>query len=362
MDLKVYTIDELKTRLDDPVYNQSGIAPLSPLRVKSYLTNPRARKHDPVLFEMHHNGLLIAYRTLLPDTFFTSAGEPHQFAWLSGNYVKSEFRRQGLSTRLFQEVENHWEGRIMYTNYAPVSKAVYDKTGRFKLLFRREGTRFYLRSAAGELLGKRLSVPAILNLTDSLINKISEKRLQRFQASVQKQYPVEQIDNFDQELITLFTQIQKDSLFRRDSTIFRWIIDHPWVASKPTEQVPYHFSYKTGYFENRLMKYVDSDKDITGFAWLLLHNRKMSVPYLFSGDDSFYNLVARDVLLSMIQHGSAYITIRHPSFLVAMQKLRKWFLSARDMPQLIFVHKKIAGLVPDSGTIHDGDGDVVFTG
>jgi hypothetical protein len=64
----------------------------------------------------------------------------------------------------------------------------------------------------------------------------------------------------------------------------------------------------------------------------------------------------------MINHGSAYITIRNPGLLEAMQKYRKWFLSARDMPQLIFVHEKIAGMVPDSGLIHDGDGDVIFTG
>jgi hypothetical protein len=32
------------------------------------------------------------------------------------------------------------------------------------------------------------------------------------------------------------------------------------------------------------------------------------------------------------------------------------------MPQVIFVHNNLAPQVPDKRIIHDGDGDVVFTG
>jgi len=32
------------------------------------------------------------------------------------------------------------------------------------------------------------------------------------------------------------------------------------------------------------------------------------------------------------------------------------------MPQLIFAHEKLAGLIPDNPVIHDGDGDVMFVG
>jgi hypothetical protein len=32
------------------------------------------------------------------------------------------------------------------------------------------------------------------------------------------------------------------------------------------------------------------------------------------------------------------------------------------MPQLLFAHEKIASEIPSGLLIHDGDGDVVFTG
>jgi len=32
------------------------------------------------------------------------------------------------------------------------------------------------------------------------------------------------------------------------------------------------------------------------------------------------------------------------------------------MPQLIFAHNSLISLIPDQPLIHDGDGDVMFTG
>jgi hypothetical protein len=32
------------------------------------------------------------------------------------------------------------------------------------------------------------------------------------------------------------------------------------------------------------------------------------------------------------------------------------------MPQLIFAHQDLAGLLPERRVIHDGDGDAMFTG
>ena len=63
-----------------------------------------------------------------------------RFAWLSGNCVDPEFRRKGFSTRLLQQAEALWDGRLMYTNYAPASKAVYDRTGQFPLLLKERET------------------------------------------------------------------------------------------------------------------------------------------------------------------------------------------------------------------------------
>jgi hypothetical protein len=39
------------------------------------------------------------------------------------------------STELFKAVEEAWKGKLMYTNYAPASKAVYDQVGGLHPVF-----------------------------------------------------------------------------------------------------------------------------------------------------------------------------------------------------------------------------------
>jgi len=46
----------------------------------------------------------------------------------------------------------------------------------------------------------------------------------------------------------------------------------------------------------------------------------------------------------------------------SMMAYKKIFLSVRQMPQLIFAHQDIFDLIPEKPLIHDGDGDVMFTG
>ena len=64
----------------------------------------------------------------------------------------------------------------------------------------------------------------------------------------------------------------------------------------------------------------------------------------------------------MIENGCTYTTIRYPELTARLMAHQKAFLSVRNMPQLIFAHEKLASLIPEGSLIHDGDGDVMFTG
>ena len=114
MDLISYTLEDLKSHQFKAFSGDKTVVPFSPLRLTSYLQNPRAEKRDHVLFEMRHKERLIAYRTLLPDCFFDHSGNPHRFAWLSGNYVDPEYRRQGISTRLLQLADFSWPAQDLH--------------------------------------------------------------------------------------------------------------------------------------------------------------------------------------------------------------------------------------------------------
>lgn len=360
MELRVYSLNELESHILADFPNPEHPCPLSPLRLQSYLKNPRAEQNDPVLFELWQKDRLVAYRSLLPDCYFDPHGNPQRFAWLSGNWVDPEFRRRGFSTKLLQEVEARWESRLMYTNYAPASKAVYDRTGHFPLLLEKNGKRFYLRAAAEELLGDRLGGQELLRFGDHAVNMLLERKLRKFESKNENLCRIERVTILDQGIREMIKRRQEQSLFRRDGDVFNWILDFPWVREEKKDTQDYHFSYKSDRFENLLLVFTLPDGS-KGLLWLLLHNQALSVPYLFAESDLLYPVMARSLIQTMIAKNSAYTTIRHPLLAGHLSAHKNLFLSIRNMPQLIFAHKKIIQQVPRDMEIQDGDGDVVFT-
>ncbi len=362
MDLKSYTLEELKPYLYTLYSNPESLVPVSPLRLQSYLKNPRAKHSDPVLYEMRQEGEVIAYRTLLPDCFYDRNGNPQRFAWLSGNWVRPDMRRQGISTRLLDMAEEQWEGKLMYTNYAPDSKALYDRTGRFRMIANREGKRFYLRSASEDLLGNRLGSRPLLRTVDRMVNRLREWRIEKYRFPQECPCEVKQINDFITQLSELVKRLQQESLFRRDREIFEWALEYPWVTEQACDPVNYHFSYRANRFENLLFQFTHPDGKMRGVLWLIIHNNVLSAPYLFAGDKALHSCMAETIVRTMIAKGCTHTTIRNPELLEKLMAHKKIFLSVRKIPQLIFAHEKLADLIPDNPLIHDGDGDVMFTG
>lgn len=362
MDLRSYTLEELEKYLT-PLFSTPGsTVPLSPLRLQSYLTNPRADAKDVVLFEMIDNNQVVGYRTLLPDLYFDHKGVPQGFAWLSGNWVHPEKRRMGISTLLLQEAEKKWDSRLMYTNYAPDSKALYDNTGHFPIIAKREGRRYYLRSNSEELLGKRMKAPALLRIGDQLINQMREQNLKTLPLPEHEKISVKAINKPGEELTELISRVQQKSLFRRDLTIINWALDQPWVSVKKTEKLDYQFSYGATSFENLLFEFRHQDSGSAGLLWLIEHNRTMTVPYLFSEDSEITAAMVSTLLKTMIEKGCTHTTIRLAELNQELNAYRKLFLTSKEMPQYIFAHKTLADSIPGSAILHDGDGDVLFTG
>ena len=362
MDLKSYTLEELEPHLRPLFSDAEYTVPLSPLRLTSYLKNPRAEATDAVLFELRQEGELLAYRTLLPDCFFDRDGLPNRFAWLSGNWVRPDKRRQGLSTRLLEIAEEHWQGRLMYTNYAPASKALYDHTGRFAVMANREGKRFYLRSATEELLGKRLGSGKLLHFADQVVNQLRGGNVEKFKLREQGSCMVERIPNFDGSYSEIVNIIQKENLFRRDSHIFNWALENPWVTQKTSPALLYQFSYQARRFENILYHFRCNDTGKEALVWIVLHNRVLSVPYFFAEENHMHPCMARTILLTMIDSDCTHTTLRNPELIKSLSQFKRIFLSTRKMPQLIFAHEKLQDLLPEKPVFQDGDGDVVFTG
>jgi len=249
----------------------------------------------------------------------------------------------------------------MYTNYAPASKAVYDRTGQFPLLAKRDGKRFYLRAAAEDLLGERLGARELLRLGDKSVNKLREHGLRRFKPVENLECKVERVSVLNQVLEELIVRVQESSLFQRTPEIFNWVLQHPWLTEENRASLNYHFSYQANRFENILFIFTLPDQSI-GLLWLLIHNRSMSAPYVFCESDQIYPFMARTLTHQMISSDCAHATIRNPVLTKALMAFKNRFLFIRPMPQLVFAHRTMTDQIPGNMEIQDGDGDVVFTG
>jgi hypothetical protein len=250
----------------------------------------------------------------------------------------------------------------MYTNYAPASKAVYDRSGSFREVFQKTGRRFYLRAATEELLGKRIGGRPFLRSLDGIINQFRERKLERVRQDTSSGCSIEMVDGFDEEARKLISGIQKESLFGRGVEIFDWAISYPWITDKEAPPIDYHFSYLARRFENMLLKFRQTDTGSMGLLWIVLHNQVLSIPYVFAGNASLYPHMSKYILRTMIDSGVKHATLRNQELSNGLLQNKGPFLLTRNMPQHIFAHVKLADQIPLEKKLHDGDGDVMFTG
>ncbi|MEX2428057.1 MAG: GNAT family N-acetyltransferase [Bacteroidales bacterium] len=361
MTINIYTIAELHDYIASDSYLHSDIVPVSPERVYSYTNNPRADQQMPVLFTLTENDRLLAYRTVLPDCFLNGS-ERTAFAWLSGNFVAPEQRRKGLSTRLFKAVEEAWNGQLMYTNYAPASKAVYDSSGAFTQIKERPGKRYYMRSALATLHKERLRPNVMLKLADKAVNSIRD-----LVSGSGMQFPLPpdtravQIETLDATTKAIIAHHSGGSLFGRGAEEFEWIRSFPWVTENAEQKLrgQYHFTREVSTFKN--LWYRIEHKTENAFLWITIVNEKLAVPYFFYTDRMQVVAARQLVLKEMTNSNCAYVTIRHPELGPVLGTRKNPFILSRSMPQRYFAHKSIAGSVPRDLLIHDGDGGAVFS-
>ena len=360
MKTKIFTIEELQDYITSDQYLHSDIVPVTPERVRSYLNNPRAGKQMPVLFTLTENERLVAYRTLLPD-YFSDGTNKVPFAWLSGNFTAPSHRRRGLSTLLFKAAGEAWNGKLMYTNYAPAAKAVFDRSEAFTEFAVRPGKRYYMRSSLATLCRERAGSVRLLKFTDQFVNGLHDLFSSSNLFPLPPGTSAEEIDTPGEPFKKLIAQYNGGSLFGRGAAEFEWIRSFPWVTEDASREIPgkYQFTREVSRFRNTWYR-IDSDKG-TAFLWITIVNEKLSVPYFFCSDRLHVVAARQLVLNAMLSHRCAWITIRHPELGPVLGTRKNPFIHSRKMPQRYFVHRSLEAAIPHDRVIHDGDGDCVFT-
>ena len=245
--IKKIILEDLDTFMKSNEFLSFENKPISELRAISYIRNPNAHNSDVVLYLGFIKNELVAYKSVFADTFKID-NRRIKFGWLSGTWTHYKYRRKGISSSLFNEVFKDWNGKVMYTNYALESKAVYDKTRKFQLLNAVEGYRHYIRFSFKELLPPKHILfkksKFLLGIIDSLMNSIFDFRFKFLKIKKTDLYIFESTDKWTEDMEGFVKAFKEKELFSREKQEFEWIANYPWVKTdaetkEKSKKIPY---------------------------------------------------------------------------------------------------------------------------
>ena len=362
MRIEKYNAGRLKEFIGSEQYRTMPVLPVSPERALSWINNPRMESEDILMYLLFEGENLIAYRCILPDRHADI-----RFGWLSGNWVAPARRRQGLASRLFEEAFRDWGHQLMFTNYAPESRAVYDKTGRFGLYREKAGARYYQRAASAKLLASRSrfyrSARPVLDMADGIINAWQDYRISRLQKKIKPGFlQTEPIDSPDPISLGLMEKHGRLGFGMRDREVFDWIFTYPWVREGEKKENRYFFSWIVPRYRRTCLKVWDQAGDLAGFLMLVFVGDQMTLPYACLGEGA--TAAAAQILDHYLSAEKiSYVTTYNPEVMGLMENARVPLLGKRNMVQHYFATHELMRQLPAADKIffQDGDGDVVFT-
>lgn len=365
--IKIYRVNtnDIQLYSQDPQLSEREHIPISRLRAMSYSVNPRANPNDTVLYLAYKEDILIGYRTVMPDLVFVD-GKEIKVAWLSGNWVHDDYRRQGIATLLLDEALKDWSSHLMYTNYALESKFVYDKSDEFEKLLNKKGCRFYLRPCFYSLLPNKSPFfkrnSWMLKLADIFLRFFNPMLLYGKTLRLDKEVEFEYLERPDTEISEMFEQVCSTTPTRRSRVELQWILRFPWLVSSPLgDRIgrKYYFSSNPQRFSQSIVKVYKNDS-LVGFILFTLTDDKLTVPYcLFKDDNS--NLIARVIMLHAFKYRASMVTIYQLDLIKSIKRKFLFRLFSRSRTQIYFATKELVALLNGKfKTFNDGDGDCAF--
>jgi ribosomal protein S18 acetylase RimI-like enzyme len=351
---------------ESSAFKELPVIPISKNRVASYINNPRKIDKLPILYLYFDQSKLVGFRSILADTLKTH-GTTHPFGWLSGSWVHPDYRRLGIATLLLREVLKDWGFRMLFTNYAPAAKALFDKSGQFTLFEERKGLRLYLRFTLAELLeSKHLffkKSKKVWGVLDSILNGIFSPYYLWQKIRLRIHSPdVPVFDKLDESHYS-FINKHSGSVFNRTQPEYEWIFKYPWVKTVREETAEYPFSHVARQFGYFVLTTQDPQNGIAGLAIGKIRDGHVTFPYL-EVEEEYLKTMADQILKHAEQRRCTRLTVYHPKMVSYFQKKRGLGLLKKPMIQHYFITKSFLSELPvleHPLPLQDGDGDCVFT-
>ena len=360
LEIEKIRLIELEDFFKSQKFAHFTVIPITELRVKSYINNPHSRPEDVVLYLGFVNKQLVAFRSLFAGKI-QSAEKKIYFAWCSGNWVHPDFRRKGFSEQLLNEAFNDWNGKLMFTNYAPNSEQLYLKSGKFKAIHYYRGFRGYLFPKTRKLVSnanKNGLTKFIFSIADNVVSVVSNFRLIFFSINENPDIRFESIQFPDEECYRIIRKSTAKFLFNRGEEELKWIFANPWISGdeNPVSK-KYPFSLYSESFTYSTIK-VFIKNELAGFFIFSVRDGHLKTLH-FNIPFGIENEVANFIKRFCAEHKIEVITVYNKEVAQQLFAQKFPFLHAKKYGQKIYSSFEIKS----SGNFkfQDGEGDVIFT-
>ena len=362
---------ELNDFINDPAFKNIKHLPISRHRAVSHISNPRKGDDDIILYIAQEGDQLIAYRTVYADYLYIGKNTI-KAGWLSGNWVIPGKRRQGIASKLLQAALNDWDNSIIFTNYAPESKAVYDKSGQFELVKSKNGIRGYMRFYLHYLLPPKSAffkkIKGLLKFLDLVLNIFADSRILILRAFRKtRQVQLEFLYHIDKESEVFIREWKQKELTRRNGDEMNYILQYPWVINafmRDDVNSKYHFSALASPFFCIYLKIYDNNSQMIGFLMLTIKSKELKIPYLYYNVEN-ESLIGGVITELMIRKKLNMCTIYHEAMAAYLRTHRTPFLWKKNIQQNYYATRPVADVFfksagKDQIIFQDGDGDPAF--
>jgi len=282
-------------------------------------------------------------------------------------WVHHTERRKGHAQKLSNLALDKWEGKILYTNFAPESHALYQSLNSFQSLRKYEGIRGYARLNLTTIIPQRKAVLKIFTplfkLTDIIFNALNDRKLNLSKPKLATDIEVVYEKAIDESTYDFIKPFQQKEFMRRDRKTLNWILKYPWVIEmdRPDEAAKrYYFSSVAKRFEQPVLKIFQSEKLI---AVLILTIRDETLKIAFAYFKEEHITIIADIILQIIiDKKISTLTTFHPLLTKHFQNNKSTFLFTKpQFSQYMYGKGFPRNILSQPYHFQEGDSDVAFT-
>jgi hypothetical protein len=367
MEIKAFTVANLKTALLSEDFWLTETLPITKHRALSYSLNPRAEEDDPVLLVAYQDKRVIGYLGILPDKIFVN-NAAYKFGWLTSWWIDPCCATTGVGAILLFKALNAYQQHLGVSGGSSEARKVLQASQKFPALIKLQGLDIRFRlNATGTILRK---LPAmrifrvLFKIFDVMMDEIVHLRsfFWKRRNNLYQRLTFEYISSIDETTDHFIQRHHQQDLTRKGKADLSWMMTYPWILSAPFKDSAsrrYYFSSLSDRFLYLGVKVFEQDNGMVGFFILKVRDDRMSVVYSY-----FENRHASSIIAAVVYHTFAMdvssLSLYDERLVAGFSELRCPYWSAKAVSRRFYLSKTFADIPLTEYRLHGGDGDLAF--